>query len=181
MGNLLEIILPSIHISCFSVSIHNSYLDHLWWLALQVTQLELVESQVVAMATVLASAWTPHWDLCGLSTPSMISKPADSTLVLDTEINMYIGHIQIQPYSSGHFGLVETSAMPSIFWRCQSKFCLGQISFSVTYSSFTSVECSSAREIKWTPTGKSSYLWYLEGPVVEHKVRRKRDECCWLM
>lgn len=58
----------------------------------------------------------------------MTSKPADFTSVLGTEINMYIGRIQIQPCSSEHFGLVEleTSAMPSIFWRCQSKFCLEQ-------------------------------------------------------
>ena len=64
------------------------------------TQPELVESQVVAMATVLASAWTPLWDLCGLSTPSMIGKQGDFTLVLATEIDMYIDYIQIQPCSS---------------------------------------------------------------------------------
>jgi hypothetical protein len=98
-------------------------------LALQVTQPELVESQGVALAMVLASAWTPLWDLYGLSTPLMIGKQADFTLVLATEINMYIGHILIQSCSSEHFGLVETSAMPSIFWRYQSKFCPDQISF----------------------------------------------------
>jgi hypothetical protein len=55
-----------------------------------VTQPELVGSQEVVTVTVLASVWTPHWDLCVLSMLSMINKQGDFILGLATEINQSI-------------------------------------------------------------------------------------------
>ena len=97
-------------------NIHSSYMGHPWCSAVQVTQQELVENQVAGTATVLAFVWTPHWDLCDLNTPSTINKRGDFTLLLATEINMYIRHVHLLP--SYHFWLVgEVVHTLPFFWR----------------------------------------------------------------
>lgn len=67
------------------------------------------------MATVLVFVWTPHWDLCGLNTPSMINKQEDFTLVLATEIDMYISIVHLL-CSSDHFLADRRWSIPSYFF-----------------------------------------------------------------